>query len=147
MLNKKLERIDKLDEEILQMKNRRSLLWQSYKEEEKSNRTNRLCRRGGLLEKMLPDLLRLDHVQFKAFLEETMHTGFAQKKIDAILTADSVISTIKPINTQPTNSKPAETKQTATPQNSSNHTKEKSIPHKNTGYSDYNDYIESLRSD
>jgi len=41
------------------------------KEQERKDRTNRLCKRIGLFEKLLPDTITLTEEQFKTFLEQT----------------------------------------------------------------------------
>ena len=44
---------------------------QEQKEQERKDRTNRLCKRMGLFEKLLPDCIKLTEEQFKSFLEQT----------------------------------------------------------------------------
>ena len=44
---------------------------QEQKEQERKDRTNRLCKRMGLFEKLLPDCITLTEEQFQTFLEQT----------------------------------------------------------------------------
>jgi len=52
------------------------------KEEERKQRTHRLCKRGGLLESLLPDTINLDDDQFRNFLEMTILTNYARDRFD-----------------------------------------------------------------
>ncbi len=47
---------------------------QQQKEQERKDRTKRLCKRAGLLESLLPGTIPLTDEQFKAFLEKTLIT-------------------------------------------------------------------------
>ncbi len=61
-----------IEEEIRQLENKRKRLIQEQKEQERKDRTNRLCKRMGLFEKLLPDSITLTEEQFKTFLEKTV---------------------------------------------------------------------------
>jgi hypothetical protein len=80
MTKTKRERAEELAVRIEEMSNRKKLLLQEAKEEERKNRTHRLCKRGGLLESLLPDTLNLDDDQFRNFLEMTMLTTYARDR-------------------------------------------------------------------
>ena len=56
---------------IRQLENKKKWLIQEQKEQERRERTNRLCKRMGLFEKLLPDSITLTKEQFKTFLEQT----------------------------------------------------------------------------
>ena len=59
MAKTKQERITNLEEQILQLENQKKQLIQKQKEDDRKERTKRLCKRHGLLEKYMPDLLSL----------------------------------------------------------------------------------------
>jgi len=67
----KAEKIAGIEEEIRQLENKKKRLIQEQKEQERKHRTNRLCKRMGLFEKLLPDSIMLTEEQFKTFLEQT----------------------------------------------------------------------------
>ena len=71
MAKTKLEKIAGIEEEIRQLENKKKRLIQEQKEQERKDRTNRLCKRMGLFEKLLPDSITLTEEQFKTFLEQT----------------------------------------------------------------------------
>lgn len=71
MAKTKAEKIAGIEEEIRQLENKKKLLIQEQKEQERKDRTNRLCKRMGLFEKLLPDSITLTEEQFKTFLEQT----------------------------------------------------------------------------
>jgi len=71
MAKTKAEKIAGIEEEIRQLENKKKRLIQEQKEQERKDRTNRLCKRMGLFEKLLPDSITLTEEQFKAFLEQT----------------------------------------------------------------------------
>ena len=54
-------------------------LLQQQKAEERKARNHRLCKRGGLVEKFLPDLARLTDEQFDIFVEKTLLTPHTAK--------------------------------------------------------------------
>ena len=79
MSKSRLERIDGIKEEIEQLKTRQRLLQQQHNAQERKARTHRLCRRGGLVEKLLPGTISLPDEQFDTFVEKTLLTGYAEK--------------------------------------------------------------------
>jgi len=79
MAKTKLEKIAGIEEEIRQLENKRKRLIQEQKEQERKERTNRLCKRMGLLEKLLPDSITLTEEQFKTFLEQTAAAGHGRR--------------------------------------------------------------------
>jgi flagellar biosynthesis GTPase FlhF len=84
MAKTKLDKIATIEEEMKQLAAERSKLLQQHREQEKKARTNRLCKRGGLLEKMLPDTIPLTDEQFQAFMEKTMLTPFTRRALDEV---------------------------------------------------------------
>ena len=79
MAKTKLERISSIEEEIRQLENQRKQLLQQHKEQERKERTHRLCRRGGLLESMVPATIDLSDEQFKTLLEKTISSEYGRK--------------------------------------------------------------------
>ena len=69
----------------------RKRLIQEQKEQERKGRTNRLCKRRGLIEKLLPGTIPLAEEQFKTFLEQTIATKH-RRLLDG-LTAQNVATT------------------------------------------------------
>ena len=53
---------------------------QEQKEQERKDRTNRLCKRMGFIEKPLPDTIPLTEEQFKTFVEQTIATEHSRPK-------------------------------------------------------------------
>ena len=92
MARTKLEKIAGIEEEIRQLENQRKQLIQRQKEQERKERTHRLCKRGGLLESLVPDTVTLTDEQFKTFLEKTIAgkyarnilVGLAEQKVETI---------------------------------------------------------------
>jgi len=87
------EKITNVKEQIEQLQKQEKLLLQKQKKEERTARTHRLCKRGGLMEKLLPDLIRLTEAQFETFVDEvllTNHTTRVLAKLAPPLPPESV---------------------------------------------------------
>ena len=84
MAKTKIEKIASIEEEIKQLENKKKRLIQEQKEQERKDRTNRLCKRMGLFEKLLPDTIPLTEEQFKAFLEQTVMTEHSRRILDGL---------------------------------------------------------------
>jgi len=84
MSKTRLEKIDGIKEEIEQLKIRQKLLLQQHNAHERKARNHRLCRRGGIVEKLLPDLIALTDEQFDTFVEKALLTGYAEKIIKGL---------------------------------------------------------------
>jgi len=80
----KLEKIAGIEDEIRQLENQRKQLLQQHKEQERKARTHRLCKRGGLLESILPDTIPLTDEQFKTFLEKTIASKYARNILSGL---------------------------------------------------------------
>jgi hypothetical protein len=63
-------------------------LLQLQKSEERKARNHRLCERGGIVEKLLPDLVRLDKEQFDTFVQKTLLSGYAEKVIRGLVKSE-----------------------------------------------------------
>ncbi|MDE7243997.1 MAG: DUF3847 domain-containing protein [Oscillospiraceae bacterium] len=84
MAKTKAEKIMSIEEEIRQLENKKKRLIQEQKEQERKDRTNRLCKRMGLIEKLLPDIILLTKEQFQTFLEETVLTEHSRRVLDEL---------------------------------------------------------------
>ncbi len=84
MAKTKIEKIASIEEEIKQLENKKKRLIQEQKEQERKDRTNRLCKRMGLFEKLLPDTIPLTEEQFKTFLEQTVMTEHSRRILDGL---------------------------------------------------------------
>ena len=74
----------RFEEEIRQFENKKKRLIQEQKEQERKEGTNRLCKRMGLFEKLLPDTIPLTEEQFKTFLEQTVMTEHSRRILDGL---------------------------------------------------------------
>ena len=79
------ERIEQQKTEIQQHENELKRLMRQQKEEERKARTRRICQRGGLLEKLLPDTMTLTEEQIRVFFEKTLLTPFARRALSDII--------------------------------------------------------------
>ena len=86
MSKTRTEKIASYGEQIKQLENQRKQLIQKEKEQERKDRTKRLCRRMGLFESLLPETISLTDEHFKTFLEKAVISDYA-RKILAGLTA------------------------------------------------------------
>ena len=84
MAKTKAEKIAGIEEEIRQLENKKKRLIQEQKEQERKDRTNRLCKRMGLFEKLLPDSITLTEEQFKTFLEQTAAAGHGRRLLEEL---------------------------------------------------------------
>ena len=73
-----------IEEEIRQLENKKKRLIQEQKEQERKDRTNRLCKRMGFIEKLLPDTIPLTEEQFKTFVEQTIATEHSRRVLDEL---------------------------------------------------------------
>ena len=73
-----------IEEEIRQLENKKKRLIQEQKEQERKDRTNRLCKRMGFIEKLLPDTIPLTEEQFKTFVEQTITTEYSRRVLDGL---------------------------------------------------------------
>ena len=75
-------KIADVQEQIRQLENRHKELRQQAKEEERKARTHRICKRGGLLESLLPETIPLTDEQFKAFLEKALLSDYSRRTLE-----------------------------------------------------------------
>jgi hypothetical protein len=83
------EQIEAAREKIRQDENRLKELMQKKNTQDRKERTHRLCRRGGLVEKLLPDLAKLNDEQFNIFVQKTLMSGFAEKILRGLIPSAS----------------------------------------------------------
>ena len=98
------EKIASKREQIQQLKNEEKQLLQKQKQQDRKDRTKRLCSRYGLLESMLPELITITDEQYKTFLEKAVCNDYGRDKLTQIIA-------------QGANSNPPNPTQTATPSN------------------------------
>ena len=84
MVKTRLEKIEKIKEEIAQQQNQIKKLMQQQRAQDRKDRTRRLCQRMGLFESMLPDVIILTDEQFKLFLEKTILTERSSRILDGL---------------------------------------------------------------
>ena len=92
MAKTKAEKITSIEEEIRQLENKKKRLIQEQKEQERKDRTNRLCKRMGLFEKLLPDTIPLTEEQFQTFLEQTVLTEHSRRILDGLTAQNAATS-------------------------------------------------------
>ena len=115
MAKTKIEKIASIEEEIKQLENKKKRLIQEQKEQERKDRTNRLCKRMGFIEKLLPGTIPLTEEQFKTFVEQTIATDHSRRVLDSLTAHPTATAPAQGAgtagrgNTQPT----AKTAQTA----------------------------------
>jgi len=90
------EKIDNLSEKIVQLENQRKQEQQKQKTEERNARTKRLCKRHGLLEKYMPDLVAITDEQFETFIKKGINTSYGQKILGEIMAKPQIAATNKP---------------------------------------------------
>ena len=79
------EKIEAAKIEKEQAETRIKKLLQEQKAEERKARNHRLCKRGGQVEKLLPDLVDLTDEQFETFVQKTLLSGFAEKVLRGLV--------------------------------------------------------------
>ena len=110
MSRKTLEqKIEERKAKIAQAENELKGLLQEQKEQERTARTNRLCKRAGLLEKMLPDTIKLTDEQFEMFLKRTTANSFGRKELQEIIQQKTKTDTIPQGETPTQNGEVTET--------------------------------------
>ena len=93
----KTERITGIEEQIAQLEAQKKRLIQQQKTTERKERINRLCKRHGLLEKYMPDLITLSDEQFEMFIKRGISTSYGRKILAEIVAeVPSVTDAISP---------------------------------------------------
>ena len=107
MAKTRIEKIAGIDEEIAQLLAAKKELLQAQKESDRKERTNRLCKRAGHLESLLPDTIKLTNERFNMFLEKTVVTEFAKRILRDLLVeqeSEAAANTDSTDTTSPTES-------------------------------------------
>ena len=86
------EKIQSKQEEIKQHENELKRLIQQQRAEEKKARTHRLCERGGIVEKLLPDLATFTSEQFDIFTQKVLLSE-QTKRVIADISAGKALHT------------------------------------------------------
>lgn len=84
MAKTKAEKIAAIELQMTQLENQRKKLIQEKKQQERKDRTKRLCKRMGLFESMLPESISLTDEQFHIFLEKTVATEHSRRILDGL---------------------------------------------------------------
>jgi|LSQX01.2.fsa_nt_gb hypothetical protein len=84
MAKTKAEKIADIELQLIQLENQRKKLVQEQKQQERKDRTKRLCKRMGLFESMLPETIPLTDEQFKSFLEKTVATEHSRRILEGL---------------------------------------------------------------
>jgi hypothetical protein len=100
MASTRKDRIAAIDLEIEQLLNRKKEFIQQEKAAEKKERTHRLCKRGGLLEKLLPETIPLTDEQFETFAKKVLLTDYT-KRILANVSAEQPAAVIEKVTETP----------------------------------------------
>jgi len=90
------EQMANADAKIQQLMNRKKQLRQKHNAEERKERTSRLCRRHGLLEKYMPDLITLTDEQFENFIRRGINTSYGQKILGEIISQTKEVPSPSP---------------------------------------------------
>jgi len=102
-IRNEMERLSKLEKELLK----------KHKQEERDARTKRFCTRHGMMEKHMPDLIKLTDQQFETYIIKTINTSFGREKL-----AQMIAQSEKSIPQTPANvAETAEDGVSANPQN------------------------------
>lgn len=89
MAKTKAEKIAAIELQMTQLENQRKKLIQEKKQQDRKDRTKRLCRRMGLFESMLPESISLTDEQFHSFLEKTVATEHSRRILDGLTAQQS----------------------------------------------------------
>ena len=140
--------IEKAQAEIQQKENRVKELVSKQKAEEKKVRNHRLCKRHGMFESLLPEIIEVTDEQYKTFLERAVTNGYGRDILAKIIaqeveatstkttdtTAQSTGSGISKVSTGAANNGTAPTTTQETP----NDQHGKTTAHKSTETTDHN---------
>jgi len=90
MAKTKAEKIAAIELQMTQLENQRKKLIQEQKQQERKDRTKRLCKRMGLFESMLPESISLTDEQFQIFLEKTIAADHSRRILDGLTAQQGV---------------------------------------------------------
>jgi len=95
------EKIASKREQIQQLQNEEKQLIQKQKEQDRKDRTKRLCQRHGLLEKYMPELAAITDEQFETFIRKGINTSYGQKILAEIVGDTGASTTQQTAKTTP----------------------------------------------
>jgi len=78
------EKLAEKNAKIQQLQKQKQAIIKRENAKERKQRTHRLCRRHGLLEKFMPDLINITDEQFEAFIRTGINTTYGRKRLDEI---------------------------------------------------------------
>jgi len=78
------EKIATKREQIQQLKNEEKQLIQKQKQQDRKDRTKRLCSRHGLLESMLPEIASITDEQYKSLIKKAVDNEFFQQLLNGM---------------------------------------------------------------
>jgi len=81
MNNKKLAKIESLDEQMQKITMQRKQLVLEYKEQESKAKMRRITKRGAFIESILPETVSLTDAQVKTLLEALLISGYARSQL------------------------------------------------------------------
>jgi hypothetical protein len=81
----RLERIAETEVQLQELEAYKKKLEAEQREDDRKKRTNRLCERGGFIESIMPETVKLDKVQFQDFIKRTLLTDFARRELAKLL--------------------------------------------------------------
>jgi len=84
-----------VEEQIKQLENQHKQLVKKEHEEERAKRTSRLCKRGGAIEKLFPELVTFADEQFDVFVKKVLLTDYS-KRVIAELQAQKPAPKVEP---------------------------------------------------
>jgi len=79
------ERIEARLEEKRQLEAQIKKLLQEQRTQKNKERTHRLCKRGGLVEKYLPELIELTDDQFQVFINKCLLSNYTMKTLSELV--------------------------------------------------------------
>jgi len=86
------DKIAEKERRIEQLENEKKQLIQKQKAEERKERTSRLCRRHGLLEKYMPALISITDEQFDTFIRQGINTSYGRDVLAKIAANGAAIA-------------------------------------------------------
>jgi len=79
------EKLAEKNAKIQQLQNEKKQIIQREKAKERRERTSRLCRRHGLLEKFMPDIIAITEAQFEVFVRTGINTKYGKTRLAEII--------------------------------------------------------------
>jgi hypothetical protein len=96
MARTKMERVEKIRTEMAQLKKQEKELLKQHKKAERDARTKRLCTRHGMMEKHMPDLIKLTDREFETFIIRAINTTYGREALAKIIKQAEATATPNP---------------------------------------------------